>query len=80
MDERSRSAYWYGQQLAQQEVIAVANKQMEKIVQNVLKSGVAKTVSEATALACKDYGQMIAGQLEHSLRMMGAADVKVTCP
>lgn len=66
--------------LLQEIAIETVNKQMEKILLNYLNSGRAKTVDEATRIACNSHGQEMAVYLQESLRSLGAKDVTVTCP
>lgn len=57
-----------------------ANRRMTQVVAGLLNRGVCTTVHEATSEACRLYGKTAAASLENTLRMMGAQDVKVTCP
>lgn len=57
-----------------------ANRAMTEVVKGLLARGVCKSVQEATNHACRLYGQDAAKSLQNTLRMMGAEDVKVTCP
>lgn len=57
-----------------------ANAQMTQLCATLLNTGRAKTVGEATQIACREQGASMAKSLEYSLRMMGANDITVTCP
>ena len=57
-----------------------ANRQMTVIVCGFMQRGIYSNVNDATAAAVRLCGQDAAESLENTLRMMGAHDVKVTCP
>lgn len=62
------------------QLIAGANLEMENKALNIFRSGLCGTIGQSRGLAIQKFGKQAANQLEHNFRMMGAKDVKVTCP
>ena len=63
-----------------EKLFAEANQQMGEIAAGLLRRGICLTPQQAVERACTLHGKDMAAALENSLRMMGAVDVKVTCP